>query len=838
MSRLKTGSAFSGLASRDATRVLKLEALHATLAEKIAAIRDGQDWRDWLNVAARFHTYSFNNQILIAAQRPDATAVAGFEAWKALGRQVNKGERGIQILAPVLLRSAPVDAGSAARTQPVSADHRGSEANPGAALAEDKPSQGRIAAFRVVHVFDLAQTSGDPLPERPVPQLLSGQAPDGLWEALATQVSSQGFTLERGECGTANGVTNFVLRTVRIRTDIHDAQAVKTLCHELAHVALHDPTGGATAIAGVPTVPPCDADPPGYCRGRFEVEAESVAYLIAAVHGLDTSAYTFPYVAGWAGSVDAVAPDRVVHATAQRVLGAARQILTATEQLCKENRAGSYVPEVKIVADLAVLAVRAEQAHQRTSHLATAVGQTNDAVQHQLESPALASAPRQPGVFPTDSDSNATGPSDERLVHVHDLAVEFYRGQLHAGDAASLRAAEQLHQRGVGPGSILEAGLGYAPHDWTQLVDHLRQHGIAEDELLASGLVLQSSRDTLVDRFRDRLIFPVADTAGRTVALLGRSVARSSVDRNGNRIPKYLNSPETQLYCKGQILYGLSGAAAALAAGAMPVLVEGPMDALAINCAGTSSSQSKEPEARTFVGVAPCGTGLTTRQVELLEHATNGLRDRGVVVAFDGDAAGRAAAVRAFGLLRPTGAWPQTLTLPDGLDPALLLQRQGPTALHAALEATDLSPLADLVVDECIDRYGEQLRWAEGQVAACRAAASVIASLPPEHVARQVGRLVSRLELPYQEVNDVVIEAVCNPTHQRQQTDLSSTPERVRLVSPPERVVGQTAPERAQAGFPVPLKEALRAPTPMSSPVPAEAARDNLVQASFFRRQA
>ena len=122
MSRLKTGSASSDLASRDATRALKLETLHATLAVKIAAIRDGQDWRDWLNVAVRFHTYSFNNQILIAAQRPDATAVAGFEAWKALGRQVNKGERGIQILAPLLLRSAPVDAEPEVRTQPVSAD--------------------------------------------------------------------------------------------------------------------------------------------------------------------------------------------------------------------------------------------------------------------------------------------------------------------------------------------------------------------------------------------------------------------------------------------------------------------------------------------------------------------------------------------------------------------------------------------------------------------------------------------------------------------------------------------------------------------------------------------
>jgi DNA primase len=834
MSRPRSGSASDDIAFRDATRTLKLEALHRTLGEKIAAIRDGQDWRDWLNVASRFHTYSFNNQILIAAQRPDATAVAGFAAWKALGRQVNKGERGIQILAPVLLRAAPPGADPAPPVHAGSSEQRPSEPNPAAALAVDSSGHGRIAAFRVVHVFDLAQTSGDPLPEQPLPKLLSGQAPYGLWDTLATQVASHGFALERGECGEANGATNFVLRAVRIRADVDDAQAVKTLCHELAHVLLHDPNGGPTAAAD-PAASSTDAHPMGYCRGRFEVEAESVAYLIAAIHGLDTSAYTFPYVAGWAGSVDAVEPDRVVQATAQRVLGAARQILTATEHLGTSNQASSDLPEVKLIADVAACS---EQARQRTSHLATAIGQTNDALQQQLESPAVAAAPPKARGLSSVTDSKGRKPSDARLVHAHDVAVEFYQGRLQAGDTASLQAAELLHVRGVRPEAILEAGIGYAPADWTQLVDHLRRHGIGDDELVASGLVLRSSRDTLVDRFRDRLIFPVTDTNGHTVALLGRSVTRSSVDRNGNPIPKYLNSPETQLYRKGEVLYGLHGASAALAAGAIPVLVEGPMDALAINCAGTTGTLPTSLETQAYVGVAPCGTGLTARQVELLEQSTKDFREQGVVVAFDGDTAGRAAAVRAFGMLRPTGVWPRALILTDGVDPALLLQRHGPDALYAALDASSASPLADLVVDARIDRYGEQLRWAEGQVAACRAAASLIASLPPEHVAHQVGRLVSRLELPHQAVNDIVIEAVCNPGRQGRQADLPATSERVRLVNPPPIGVGQTAPQRAQAGFPVPLTQALRTAMPVSSPVPPEVPRGPLGQASLARRQA
>ena len=824
------GGASSEIATRDTARAAKLEALHATLAEKIAAIRDGADWRNWLNVAARFHAYSFNNQILIAAQRPEATAVAGFEAWKALGRRVNKGERGIQILAPVLLRSAPEAPVSA---QSADRDRGGSEAK---LLDGEKREQTRVAAFRVVHVFDVEQTSGNPLPERPVPQLLVGQAPAGLWDALAAQVTAQGFTIQSGDCGAANGVTNYRLRTVTIRSDVDDAQAVKTLCHELAHVLLHDPDGEPLVVPSAATVPldgPTAADSSAQCRGRFEVEAESVAYLIAAVHGLDTAAYTFPYVAGWAGSVDAVTPDRVVHATAQRVLGAARKILTATEALDADIPSRSDVPEMHFVADTAI---RAEQAQERTLKLVAAIAETDEVVQRQLESPDVPRKALRSGPIPTGA--VAPVPADERLVHVHDLAVKFYRQRLHAADTASLRAAEVLHERGVSPEAILQARLGYAPRDWTQLVDHLRQHGIGDDDLLASGLVLPTSRSTLVDRFRDRIIFPVADDSGRNVALLGRSVARSSVDRNGNQIPKYLNSPETALYRKGHLLYGLAAGASALSAGALPVLVEGPMDVLAVNCAGQSPSQLGAPDVPTLIGVAPCGTGLTARQVALLDHATDGLADRGVLVAFDGDLAGRAAAVRAFELLRPTGAWPQSLTLPEGFDPALILQWQGPDALRTALHAADEQPLADLVVDECIDRYGEQLRWAEGQVTACRSAATLIATLPPEHVARQVGRLVNRLDLPYQEVNAMIVDAVCNPSGHTAGSSRSVEGSALR-VSPSSSALGQqSAAKRSQAAFPVPLRDALRRPSPAAVPGPGEQVREGLGQPQPVRRQA
>jgi len=211
----------------------KLSALHERLAEQVAALRTGQDWRRWLDVARRFHTYSFNNTLLIYAQRPESTAVAGYEAWKTLGRQVDKGERGIQILAPVVRRAkdqvARTDAADRGEPDPargpaaavVGADTAGSD------TPTSEGPRARVAGYRVTHVWDLSQTSGEPLPTQPRPQLLSGQAPAGLWDSLAGLVADRGFTLERGDCGPANGWTDYTTRTVRIRDDVDAAQAVK-----------------------------------------------------------------------------------------------------------------------------------------------------------------------------------------------------------------------------------------------------------------------------------------------------------------------------------------------------------------------------------------------------------------------------------------------------------------------------------------------------------------------------------------------------------------------------------------------------------------------------------
>jgi len=190
------------------TRADRLEGIHQRLVGAVEAMVSGQDWQRLLAVARRFRTYSPNNVWLILAQRPDATRVAGFSTWRTLGRHVRRGERGIAILAPVVARRRDDDDG-------------------------DDGEAGVLRGFRVVHVFDVTQTDGEPLPEVAGPALLAGDAPGALWDALAAQVAAAGFALERGWCDGANGTTDFAARTVRVRADVEPAQAAKTLAHEL-----------------------------------------------------------------------------------------------------------------------------------------------------------------------------------------------------------------------------------------------------------------------------------------------------------------------------------------------------------------------------------------------------------------------------------------------------------------------------------------------------------------------------------------------------------------------------------------------------------------------------
>jgi len=285
----------------EAARQATLEMMHAQLAERVGSLDSLQAWGSWLRFANSFHRYSFNNTLLIWAQKPEATMVAGYRAWQARGRQVRRGETSIKVYGPVTTREPKTDPNG----HPIRD-------------ADGKPvHEVRIVGVKPVSVFDVSQTEGDPLPTAPQAILLTGQAPHGLWNALQSFVEAQGYTVSRGDCGDANGFTVYDTRQVRVREDVDDAQAVKTLAHEAGHVLLHHPEQREEFS----------------CRGIVEVEAESVAYMVTAAHGLDASQYTFNYVAGWAHN--AATPggpsvEEIVKATGARVIGATDRILQAT----------------------------------------------------------------------------------------------------------------------------------------------------------------------------------------------------------------------------------------------------------------------------------------------------------------------------------------------------------------------------------------------------------------------------------------------------------------------------------------------------------------------------
>lgn len=278
----------------------RVEAVQRVLEQRIEALAAEGGWRRYLDFQARLHRYSPNNVMLIWAQhaaafaegrsvRPEPSYVAGYRTWQALGRQVDRGQRGYAVLAPVLVRRpAPADGPS-----------------------DSEPETRRLLrGFKVEHVFDVSQTIGDPVPEPVLPKLLTGAAPPGLKATVQAIIEEKGFKVETAPSaavlGGANGITEWDSSRVRVRSDMDDAAQVKTLIHEAGHVLLHS-----------------DPHTRKLPRHRKEVEAESVAFIVAAAHGMPTDDYSFPYVMTWAGQEGADA----VRATQARVARAAIRII-------------------------------------------------------------------------------------------------------------------------------------------------------------------------------------------------------------------------------------------------------------------------------------------------------------------------------------------------------------------------------------------------------------------------------------------------------------------------------------------------------------------------------
>ncbi|CAL8980262.1 hypothetical protein PROP_03092 [Propionicimonas sp. T2.31MG-18] len=291
----------------DSIRREAVERMHRELAAKLATFDDRDVWQQWLRFAGSFHQYSFSNTCLILMAKPDATLVAGYRAWQTKGHQVRRGEQAIKVFAPVT-RNVPLE------------DANG---NPILDANGRQTTLRQVVGVKLTSVFDASQVEPPPQIQRPQPTLLTGDAPAGLWDSLTVFIASEGFTVTRGDCGSANGITDFTAREVRIRADVDAAQSVKSLCHEAAHLLTMDAVEIATYGAR-------------QCRGVAEVVAESVAYLVTQAHGLDSRQYTFNYVAGWAleaagRDAQARSIDQVVRETGDRVISATHRILSHTQ---------------------------------------------------------------------------------------------------------------------------------------------------------------------------------------------------------------------------------------------------------------------------------------------------------------------------------------------------------------------------------------------------------------------------------------------------------------------------------------------------------------------------
>jgi len=246
----------------------KLQSALQTLEQGIDSILSSEGFAAYLSTMARFYTYSPSNVALILTQAPEATRVAGYKCWQELGRQVRKGEKGIVVLVPHKRR--------------LSRDNQDVDEHNEERITTEHTVFTSVSGFGIGRVFDILQTDGDPLPEPPRPEVVDGASDTGmrLYADLLDYLELHGVTTSRADTEPANGYYQPFNRHVGIGRHIDGDQATKTLTHEVAHMV-------SGHLSGVE-------------RRDAETVAESAAFVVLTHYGIDSSGYTFPYVATWA----------------------------------------------------------------------------------------------------------------------------------------------------------------------------------------------------------------------------------------------------------------------------------------------------------------------------------------------------------------------------------------------------------------------------------------------------------------------------------------------------------------------------------------------------------
>ena len=310
-----------------------------------------------------------------------------------------------------------------------------------------------------------------------------------------------------------------------------------------------------------------------------------------------------------------------------------------------------------------------------------------------------------------------------RLIEAHKAAMSFYQQQLLTPEAQHAR--EFLTARGFEQETWGDFGVGYSPAGWDGLMSHLKQRGFTEAEILAGGLAVSGQRGAY-DRFRDRVMWPIRDSGGDPIGFGARKL--SEADQG----PKYLNTPETPIYRKSQVLYGLDLARREMAKSRQAVIVEGYTDVMACHLSGITTA------------VATCGTAFGTDHVKLLRRILldDEKAQAQIIFTFDGDAAGRKAALKAYSEDQHFVASTFVAIEPNGLDPCDLRIKLGPEAVKGLINSK--VPLFEFVIRSTIADF--DLSNPEGRVLAMRAVAPVLASikdsaLRPEYIRMVAGWL-------------------------------------------------------------------------------------------------
>ncbi len=273
----------------------RLKEITDRLEQGVTELFDSDHYKEYLRVMARFHRYSFNNTLLIAMQCPGATRLAGFQSWKKFGRHVKKGEKGIKVIAPTPFKKTVEEDG------------------------EEKVIV--VPRYKVVSTYDISQTEGKPLPSIATPLTGNMERYDDFMAALA-QVSP--VPIGFGDIsGSAHGYYDLKEKRIAVREGMSEQQTLKTLIHEVSHAKLHDFDLKA---------PPDER--PDIDRQTMECQAEAVAFVCCERFGLDTSGYSFGYIAGWSSGREL----KELRSSLEIIRNTAAEIIDSVEGCLQEMR--------------------------------------------------------------------------------------------------------------------------------------------------------------------------------------------------------------------------------------------------------------------------------------------------------------------------------------------------------------------------------------------------------------------------------------------------------------------------------------------------------------------